>query len=351
MGKYLMKKNRLGLTGLEITELGLGTMTWGNQNTETDAHAQIDYALDAGLNFMDTAEMYAVPPSAETYGKTETYIGTWFKKTGKRDQWILASKIAGGGRREWIRGGRPSDASSIREAVEGSLTRLQTDFIDLYQVHWPSRKHYNFENGWRYDPSGQSRSEIIDHLSGMLETFDAMIKEGKIGHIGVSNETAWGLMTYLDLAKQNNWPRIASVQNEYSLLRRQFDLDLSEICMFEDIAMLGYSPLGAGAISGKYLDGGNPAGTRGDITGGLWRVTNYSEPAIRAYVNLARDHGLDPCQMAIAFAKSRPFMTSVLLGATSMEQLKSDIDAVNLVLDPAVVDGLEEINRRFPRPI
>lgn len=346
-----MKKNRLGPTGLEITELGLGTMTWGRQNSEADAHAQIDYALEAGLNFMDTAEMYAVPPTAETYGKTETYIGSWFKKTGNRDKWILASKIAGGGRRDWIRGGRPSDASSIREAVEDSLKRLQTDFIDLYQVHWPSRQHYNFDNGFKFDPAGQDHAKIVDHLSEMLETFQEVIKEGKIGHIGVSNETAWGLMTYLRLSKENDWPRIVSVQNEYSLVRRQFDLDMSEVCLFEDIALLGYSPLAGGALSGKYIDGAVPEGSRGSIPGGMWRLNPYAEPVYRAYVNLAKDHGLDPCQMALAFARSRPFMTSVLLGATSVEQLKSDIDSANLVLAPEVVEGLQEIHRRFPRPI
>lgn len=346
-----MKKNRLGQSELEITEIGLGTMTWGKQNTQEDASAQIEYAFDQGINFIDTAEMYAVPPSAETYGKTETYIGNWFKKTGRRNDWILASKIAGGGRREWIRGGRPSDGAAIREAVEGSLKRLQTEYIDLYQVHWPSRKHYHFDNGFTYRADGQDTQAIVDHLSEMLETFQAMIKEGKIGHIGLSNDTAWGIMKHLDLAKANDWPRIISVQNEYSLLRRHLDLDVAEVLLFENVGLLGYSPLAAGALSGKYLGGVIPKGTRGDVAGGLWRVTKYSEPAIQAYVDLAKKHGIDPCQMAIAYALAQPVMTSVLLGATSMEQLKSDIEARDLTLSQDVLDGIEEINHRFPRPI
>jgi len=345
-----MKKNKLGRTGIEVTEICLGTMTWGHQNTEADAHAQIDYALEQGINFMDTAEMYAVPPSAETFGKTETYIGSWFKKTGQRDKWILASKISGG-HRPWVRNGDRPTISSMREAVEGSLKRLQTDHIDLYQIHWPWRGHYHFEGYWDYDPSTQDRETATAQLLEILEGADALIKEGKIRHLGLSNETAWGIMKYLGLSETHGLPRVASVQNEYSLLRRLFDHDLAEIAHHEDVGLLAYSPLGAGVISGKYLGGALPEGTRGAITGGIYRHNEFSEPAIRCYINLARDHGLDICQMALAFALSRPFLTSLIIGATSMDQLKSDIGAADIVLNEEALRGIAALNRRFPRTI
>lgn len=346
-----MKKKLLGTSGLEITEIGLGTMTWGRQNTEEEGHAQIEYALDQGINFIDTAEMYAVPPTAETYGTTETIIGNWIKKTGRRSDFILASKMSGPGRREWVRDGRPVSPETIREAVEASLQRLQTDFIDLYQFHWPRRAHYNFSGGFEFDPSDGDRQSELDFIAMMIETFGQIIKEGKIGHVGVSNETAWGVSNWVRIAEETGGPRIASIQNEYSLTRRDFDLDLWETCHFENVGLLGYSPLAAGALSGKYMDGVIPPGSRGSLPGGMWRLQEYSEPAFRAYVNLARDHGIDPSQMAIAFALSRPFMSSVLIGATSLDQLKADIAAANVKLDDEVMTGIAKIHRLMPRPL
>lgn len=345
-----MKKNMLGRTGIEVTKICLGTMTWGRQNTEEDAHAQIDYALDRGVNFMDTAELYAVPPNAETYGRTEQIIGSWFSKTGKRDRWILASKIAGGGN-DWIREGKKPDASTIREAVEGSLRRLRTDYIDLYQIHWPWRGHYHFENTWTYDPSGQDTGAVLASMNEMLETFDALIKQGKIRHIGVSNETAWGIMQFLRLSGENNLPRIASVQNEYSLLKRLFDHDLAEIAHHEQVGLLAYSGLAAGALTGKYLGGAMPPGTRGAVAGGLYRNNEFSEPAIRCYIGLAHDYGLDVAQLALAFILSRPFLTSLIVGATSLEQLKTDIGAADVTLDENVLRGIESIYRWYPATI
>lgn len=345
-----MKLKKLGRTEIAVSEICLGTMTWGRQNTQDEAFAQIEYALDQGINFMDTAELYAVPPTAETYGKTEEIIGNWFAQHGQRDKWVLASKI-GGGRTRWIRDGKPPSADSIPQALEDSLRRLKTDYLDLYQIHWPWRDHYHFENTWDYSPDGGDRADVVDHIGEMLEALDQQVKAGKIRHIGVSNESAWGVMTYLRLAEKNGWPRIASIQNEYSLLRRLYDLDLAEVTAYEDVGLMAYSVLGAGVLSGKYLDGAMPPGTRGAISGGLYRHSQFTEPAIRCYVNLARDHGLDPNQMALAFALSRPFMTSVIIGATSMEQLKTDIGSANIDMSDEVMRGIAAIHRLYPNPI
>jgi len=344
-----MKYKKLGRTDVEVSEICLGTMTWGNQNTEAEAHAQIEYALDRGINFIDTAEAYPIPPDARRRGRTEEYIGTWFKKTGKRDSWILASKVAGKG--GIARNGRPIDKNSITEAVEESLRRLQTDHIDLYQLHWPNRGHYHFEGGWDFRPETQNHDETIANMRDVLETLDGLVRAGKIRHVGLSNESAWGIMQYLRLAEENGWPRIVSVQNEYSLLRRQYDLDLAELAHHEGIGLLAYSTLAAGAISGKYLDGAMPPGSRGAVSGGIWRHNEFSVPAIHCYINLARDYGLDVCQMAIAFALNRPFMTSVIIGATSMDQLKTDIAAADITLDADILRGIDALNRRFPRTL
>jgi aryl-alcohol dehydrogenase-like predicted oxidoreductase len=345
-----MKMKKLGRTGVSVSEICLGTMTWGLQNSEADGHAQMDYALDHGINFFDTAEMYAVPPSAETYGKTEQIIGTWFRKTGHRDRVVLASKVAGGGR-PWVRGGRGIDGPSVREAVEGSLRRLQTDRIDLYQVHWPRRGHYHFEGSWDYNPYLQNRDEVLPNILEVLEAMGDLVKEGKILHFGLSNETAWGTMQYLRLAEQQGLPRVQTIQNEYNLLRRYYDLDLAELAYHEDVGLLAYSPLAAGALSGKYLGGVLPPGTRGAVAGSQYRNNEYTEPAIRAYLELAEKHGLDVCQMAIAFCLTKPFVTSVIIGATSMEQLRSDIGAAELPLSSEVRDDIQRIFMRYPRTL
>ena len=345
-----MKFKKLGRTDVMVSKICLGTMTWGLQNTEADGHAQMDYAFENGINFFDTAEMYAVPPSADTFGKTEEIIGTWFKRTGNRDKVVLASKVAGGGR-PWVREGRGIDGPSVREAVEGSLRRLQTDVIDLYQIHWPRRGHYHFEGSWDYDPYTQNRDEVLPNILEVHAEMGKLVREGKIRHFGLSNESAWGTMQYLRQATELGLPRVQSIQNEYNLLRRYYDMDLAELAFHEDVGLLAYSPLAAGALSGKYLGGVLPPGTRGAVAGSAYRNNQYTEPAIKAYLELARQHGLDVNQMAIAFCLTKRFMTSVIIGATSMEQLQADISAADLTLDQAVVDGIQQIFMRYPRTL
>jgi aryl-alcohol dehydrogenase-like predicted oxidoreductase len=344
-----VKYNRLGRTELEVSEICLGTMTWGNQNTETEAHEQIEYAYANGVNFMDTAEMYPIPPKAEYQGKTEEFIGNWFKKTGQRDKWVLASKVSGGG--SFLREGTPTNRANIRLAIEGSLKRLQTDYIDLYQIHWPNRGTYHFDNFWTFEPHNQDKSAVLPNLLEILETLDALVREGKIRHIGLSNESAWGITQYLKLAEENDLPRVVTTQNEYSLLCRRFDHDLAEISHHEDVGLLTYSSLAAGVLSGKYLDGVVPKGSRSDISGGLWRNNSYAEPAVRCYVNLAKDHELDVNQMALAFALSRKFTTSVIIGATNMDQLKTDIGSADVHLSDEILNSINAIYRLYPTPL
>jgi aryl-alcohol dehydrogenase-like predicted oxidoreductase len=345
-----MKLKPLGRTDLRVTELCLGTMTWGSQNTEAEGHEQIDMALEAGLNFMDTAEIYAVPRSPETSGRTEEIIGNWFKKTGKRDQWILASKVAGGPV-DFIRNGTRTDGKTIRIAVENSLKRLQTDRIDLYQIHWAGRGSYNFEGSWTYQPHKQDTADVLANLEDMLGALGDLVQEGKLRHIGVSNETTWGIAQWLRIAESKGLPRLVSVQNEYSLLRRHFDLDLAELSHHEDVGLLAYSTLAGGLITGKYNDGQMPKGSRGDYQKGFWRHNPYSEAATKEYMALAQRHGLDVAQMAIAFALTRPFMTSVIIGATSTGQLANAIAAKDLVLSPELLSEIDAIHRRYPRTI
>ena len=345
-----MKMKTLGRTDISVSEICLGTMTWGKQNTEAEGHAQMDYAIEHGINFFDTAEMYAVPPDASTYGKTEEIIGTWFKKTGKRDQIVLASKVAGGGR-PWVRNGRGIDGPSVREAVEGSLRRLQTDRIDLYQIHWPRRGHYHFEGSWDYNPYLQDKQSVLPNMLEVLQVMGELVREGKILHFGLSNESAWGTMQYLKLSMELGLPRVQTIQNEYNFLRRYYDMDLAELAFHEDVGLLAYSPLAAGAISGKYLGGVLPAGTRGAIAGSAYRNNQYTEPAIRAYIALAEKHGLDVNQMAIAFCLTKPFMTSVIIGATTMDQLKTNIAAADVELSEAVLNEIQQIFMRFARTL
>ena len=345
-----MRYNTLGRTDLRISEICLGTMTWGRQNGPDEAFAQMDYALEAGINFFDTAELYAVPPTPSTYGRTEEIIGQWLTSRKTREQVILASKIAGPGP-EWIRGGHGIDGAAIREALESSLKRLQTEYIDLYQLHWPNRPAYSFGRHWDFAPTGVAPVNERENFLEVLETLKALIDEGKIRHAGLSNETAWGTCQYLRLAEEHGLPRMASIQNEYSLLYRQFEPDLAEIAMLEDIGLLAYSPLAMGALSGKYLDGNMPEGTRRTLLDEpTHRATDMADEAIKAYMQVAEKHGLDVCQMAIAFTLTRPFLTSCIIGATSMEQLKSDIAAAELSLDDAVLDDIAAVYRRYPAP-
>ena len=343
-----MQVRKLGRTGLDVSLICLGTMTWGRQNTEAEGHEQMDYALDQGVNFFDTAEMYAVPPNPDTYGKTEEIIGTWFAKNGNRDKVILASKIAGPAL-PWIRGGDYKiDRKNILEAVEGSLKRLQSDYIDLYQLHWPNRGSYHFSQHFDYAPKFEAEAEEANFIE-VLETMDELIKVGKIRHVGLSNESAWGTMKWLRLSEERGLPRMASIQNEYSLICRLYDTDMQELSMAEECGLLAWSPLGGGMLSGKYLDGARPKGSRWDIDERfLHRDTRDSDDAVRAYIAVAEKHGLDVCQMALAFVNSRPFLTSNIIGATSMKQLKMNIASVDLTLPDEVMAEIDVINRRYP---
>ncbi|OHZ30235.1 aldo/keto reductase [Agrobacterium vitis] len=347
-----MKYNRLGRTDISVSSICLGTMTWGSQNTKEDAFAQMDYALDKGVNFFDPAELYPTTPlSAETYTDTEKLIGLWFEKTGKRKDVVLATKVAGAGR-PYIRGGAPINADTIREAVDASLMRLKTDYIDLYQIHWPNRGHYHFRGVWGYDPSNQNRAQVLAEITEKLEALQDCVTAGKIRAIGLSNETTWGTQKFLSIAEEKGLPRVASVQNEYNLLYRPHDLDMAELSHHEQVGLLSYSPLAGGILSGKYLDGAKPAGSRGSINGDIGgRLTPHQEPATRAYLDLAKQHGLDPSQMALAFCLTRPFMASVIIGATSMDQLKTNIGAADVNLSDEVMKGIAAIYRQYPMPI
>ena len=345
-----MKLKPLGRTDLRVTEICLGTMTWGSQNTEAEGHAQIDMALDRGVNFMDTAELYAVPGSPETSGRTEEIIGNWLARTGKRDKWIIASKIGGGGS-AFLRNGQRADGPSIRIALEQSLRRLKTDYLDLYQIHWASRGSYNFDGSWTYAPHKQNTVDVLANIEDMLDTLGALVKEGKIRHVGVSNETTWGIGQWLRLAQEKGVPRLVSVQNEYNLLRRHFDLDLAELSHHENVGLLAYSPLAGGMLTGKYQNGAVPKPSRADYQKGFWRYNAFSDAAVAEYLRLAARHGLDPAQMAVAFALARPFMTSVIVGATSTTQLANSLAALDVTLSPQLLAGIDAIHRRYPRPI
>ena len=345
-----MEYRNLGRTDLNVSLIGLGTMTWGLQNTQAQGFEQMDYALDQGINFFDTAEMYAIPPSAETFGSTETIIGNWFASRLKRDKVILASKITGPGL-AWVRNGDGIiNKKNILTALEGSLKRLQTDYIDLYQLHWPNREFYHFGKNWHFSPQFD-RQAVEDNFLEVLETMAALIKEGKIRHIGVSNESAWGLTKWLQLAENNNLPRMASIQNEYSLLCRHFEPDLNEVAIQEECGLLAWSPLTRGMISGKYLNGAQPKGARLMIeTRSEHRVHANTDVAITKYIELAQQYNLDVTQMALAFVNEQPFVTSTLIGATNMTQLKNNIASIDIKLPIEVRDKIENIRRDNPMP-
>ncbi len=345
-----MEYRKLGRTGLDISLIGLGTMTWGLQNTQAQGFEQMDYALERGINFFDTAEMYAIPPSSKTFGTTETIIGNWFASRLNREKVILASKITGPGL-PWIRDGNNIiNKKNILLAVESSLKRLQTDYIDLYQLHWPNRGSYHFGQVWNYTPEFDAQAEQENFLE-VLQTMQTLIQAGKIRHIGLSNETAWGMTKWLQVAERNNLPRMASIQNEYSLLCRLFEPDLSEIAIHEDCGLLAWSPLSRGILSGKYLNGARPEGARLTIeTRAEHRTQPQTEAAVRKYVELAKRHELDACQMALAFVNSQPFVSSTLIGATNMEQLKNNIDSISIKLPTEINEEILKIRREHPMP-
>jgi len=344
-----MEMRPLGNTQINVSKICLGTMTWGEQNTEQQAHEQLDYAVSGGINFIDAAELYPVPPLAETAGRTESYIGTWLRKRNDRDRIILATKVAG--RADWIshiRGGRQVlDRKNIEQALNDSLQRLQTDYIDLYQVHWPDR-HTNFFGQLGYQHHEASPGAAIEET---LAALAALVASGKVRHIGLSNETPWGVMRYLQLAQEHSYPGIVSVQNPYNLLNRTYEIGLAEISHREHVGLLAYSPLGFGVLSGKYLGGARPAGARISLWQRFDRYTNrQAELATAEYVQLARKHGLDPAQMALSYVNSRSFLTSTIIGATNMEQLRMNIDSAGVHLPEDVIMGIEDIHRRYPNP-
>ncbi|HEV2511570.1 aldo/keto reductase [Bosea sp. (in: a-proteobacteria)] len=342
----------LGRTDLRVSAITLGTMTWGQQNTETDGHAQLDRALDAGINFIDTAESYSIPPRAETQGSTERIIGTWLKASGKRDRIILASKVAGPGDRNYLRkdGSQPRlDRKNIDEAIDASLKRLQTDYLDLYQLHWPHRNVPLFGGGSHAPNRGGDGSEVA--IEETLDALDGLVKSGKIRHIGLSNETAWGLSRFLHLSETRGLPRVASVQNAYNLLNRTYEVGLAEFHEREQVGLLAYSPLGQGFLTGKYQRGARPAGTRTTL---FERGQRYQKPgteaAIESYLAIARDFGLDPAQLAIAYVASRPFVTSAIIGATTLAQLDADLAALKVKITPEIEARIDAAHQLHGSP-
>ena len=346
-----MERRPLGRTGLDVPVICLGTMTWGQKNDTAEGFAQMDRALDAGVDFFDTAEMYPTGPTrAETQGATEAIIGEWFAARGTRDRVTLATKIAGHGM-EWVRDGRPIAAADVGTAIDGSLKRLRTDRIDLYQVHWPDRRIYHFRRHWQFDPSGQDAATERQRIADVLGALGREVARGRIRAIGLSNDTAWGTMQWLAEARAQGLPRVASVQNEYSLLYRMHDTDMAEISAFEDVGLLAYSPLAAGLLTGKYSGGRVPAGSRASVQPQLGgRMTPRATEAADAYADLAREHGLDPVHMALAFCAKRPFMTSVIIGATGAAQLETALGAADVRLSGEVLEGIDRLHRAHAQP-
>ena len=344
-----MKYAQLGHTDINVSRVCLGSMTWGKQNTEAEGHEQLDFAVTQGINFIDTAEMYPVPPDAESYGHTETIIGNWLGKRPDRDQLIIASKVcAWSERAAHIRDGDIRlDRKNISAAVDASLQRLQTDYIDLYQTHWPDRDTNCFGKLNYYHVPEKDRASIEE----TLEALESIVQAGKVRYIGISNETPWGMAEYLRLAREKSLSRIVSIQNPYNLLNRTFEIGLSEFAQRERISLLAYSPGAMGTLSGKYLNNQQPKGSRLTLFPDYQRYKNaQASAAIEQYVALAREVGLDPAQMALAYVNSKPFLTSYIIGATTMDQLKSNIASVDVELPKQVIKGIEKIHTRYPNP-
>jgi aryl-alcohol dehydrogenase-like predicted oxidoreductase len=332
-----MNYKKLGNTDLKVSTICLGTMTWGEQNTQNEGFEQMDYALDQGVNFWDTAEIYSIPPKQETFGDTEVIIGNWFEKNKKRDKVILASKVCGP-MREYVRGGgNQFGEKNITEALEGSLKRLKTDYIDLYQLHWPERKT-NFFGKLGYEHDDDNEWTRFEDILGSLKKF---VDQGKIRHIGLSNEVPWGLSKFLELSKEKNLPRALSVQNPYNLLNRTYEIGLAEISVREQAGLLAYSPLACGYLSGKYRNNQMPKGTR---------IERDSSKAVDAYYEIAKKYGLDLAQMSLKFLEIQPFVTSVIIGATTMEQLKTNIESVNIKLTEKIINEINEVQAIYPNP-
>lgn len=349
-----MKKVKLGSSDLMVTEVCLGSMTWGIQNTVEQAFEQLDYAMECGINFIDTAEIYPVPPNKETQGDTERFIGKWLSKNSqKRKDIVLATKVGGAGI-AWVRGGEPMNRNSILTAVDLSLDRLQTDYIDLYQLHWPNRSTPHFSKHWpgMVDVQSDQAKSIEENMLDLLGALDECIKAGKIKAVGLSNETPWGISEYIRLAKEHNLPRMASVQNEFNLLMQKDSSYVLENCIYNDLAYLPWSPLAGGALSGKYANGQKPAGARWTMVqrNGIFRDTTSSHEAIAAYKSVAEKYGMTVAQLALAWVYQVQGVTSTIIGATSMEQLKEDISAYELALSSEVLEEIGAVIKRFPAP-
>jgi aryl-alcohol dehydrogenase-like predicted oxidoreductase len=341
-----MKKRKLGKTGLEVSEICLGTMTWGQQNTESEGHQQMDYALDKGINFFDTAEMYAVPPKKETQGSTERIIGSWFKERKSRDKVILATKVSGRSPLNWLRDGDKTTEQSkeqIFEAVDKSLIRLGIDYIDLYQLHWPDRPMNLFGGSINYEHMDEPSIDI----SIILDSLNELVKSGKIRYIGLSNETPWGTMKFLHHSEISSTPRVQSIQNAYNLLNRTFEIGGSEVAHREDVGLLAYSPIAQGYLSGKYQNGALPKGSRKELFNRLQRYEGpYAEEAIQAYLDIASKYEIDPTQLANQFVTTRPFVTSNIIGATNMGQLKLAVTSIDINLTKEIEEDIEKAFQR-----
>ena len=348
-----MKYRKLGTTDLDVSVICLGTMTWGEQNNQDDGFQQMDYAFERGVNFFDTAEVYSIPTRAETYGKTEEIIGNWFDQNNKRKDVILATKICAKSEgNSWIRDGGPNlifDKKNINAAIDGSLKRLKTDYIDLYQLHWPERNVPKFGIlDFEYDASDNDWTTVEE----VLYNLDQLVKAGKIRYAGLSNETPWGVMKYLQISKEKKLPRMMSIQNVYSLVNRVFDIHNSEVSIRENCGLLAYSPLAGGRLSGKYIGGKNPPNTRFTLWANRFdrHNTMRGENAIEKYVNLANKHGIPPSTFANAFVNDRPFVTSNIIGATTMGQLKENIDSIDITLNDDILNEIENIHLDDPNP-
>ena len=343
-----MKYTTLPNTNTKVSKICLGTMTFGQQNTESEGHSQLDFAFEKGINFIDTAEMYSVPARQETYGSTEEIIGTWFKKSGKRDEVILATKIAGPNPLfTYMRDKNDFSPASIKFALDQSLKRLQTDYIDLYQLHWPERKTNTFgQRGYKIIEEGWE-----DNIQQVLETLQGFIQQGKIKNIGVSNETPWGLMRFLEESKKTNLPRISTIQNPYSLVNRSFEVGLSEICFRENVGLLAYSPMAFGVLSGKFLTGESHPNARINLFPQFARYNSKNtREATRLYNKIAKDFGLTLTELALAFIEKQPFVTSTIIGATNLEQLEQNINTINVSLSEEIMLEVENVQNNFPNP-
>ncbi|WP_018240590.1 NADP(H)-dependent aldo-keto reductase [Ensifer sp. BR816] len=348
-----MQIRELGPSGLKISVLGLGTMSWGEQNTEAEAHAQMDAALDAGINFVDTAEMYPVPPRVETHGLAERYIGSWIGKTGRRQDIVLATKPVGSARAgkanlPYVRDGRVSyTRANLFEAVDASLQRLKTDYIDLFQLHWPDRSTNVFQS---LDYQYELDEDTVPILE-TLEALDALVKSGRVRHIGLCNETPWGLARFLYHAELQGLTRVISTQNPYNLLNLDFEYGLAEMALREQVGLIAYSPLAMGMLTGKYFDGERPTGSRLDLFGRFFRYsTERAQHAALAYTTLFREHGVDPVHGALSFVRRRPFVATILVGATSVQQLQHNIASLEVNLSREILDGIQSIYQRYGTP-